>query len=362
MAGTIWIPEAEQLTPNPSGGSGTMDGKGGPRATAHVTVSNPGSFNAMDDVLTGKAAESHVLYDMSGDRLGQYFPLNKSARALMGGNGTQTGISHNKHGLVNIQIEICWDPADGDLTLDPRWAADRPNWQAFLRAVRSWGIEDRFIYRTARTSSDRVNVERSVNTWLSDAGGGCWWGHCHYDELESHWDPGPLNEARFFGGADMALTADDIKRLWNFDGVLTRWSTADDATNPTWGVVGFLGYLGQWVVQARDAAVANGKALTALAALLKDVHDDLNAEQLFALIKDIHEDVGAVRLLAEHTLAQAQQNGEKITALNAATAEAIEAGVRAGLQSMIDSVENDTTLVVKTGPTDLPAGLTDGKA
>src|SRR5512139_1563589 len=65
--GIRFVPGAERLTPR--GSSNTMDGKGGPRATCHATVSKPGSFEAMHDVLVGKKSESHVLYDMKGDRL-----------------------------------------------------------------------------------------------------------------------------------------------------------------------------------------------------------------------------------------------------------------------------------------------------
>jgi hypothetical protein len=346
--GEVWIPEAEDL--KAVGTSGTMDGIGGPRATAHVTVSKPGSFDDMHRVLTGKSSEPHVLYDMAGDRLGQYFGLDRSSRALMGGQGTSTGISHNKRGTVNIQVEICWDPTVGDLTAHSLWAQPRPNWEAFLRAVRSWGVADRFIFRTALTAADRATVERSVATWLGDAGGGCWWGHCHYDELESHWDPGPLNEARFFGTEqDMALTADDIKKLWNADVVPTRWSSTDDATNPTWGVAGFFGYLGQWVLQGRDAATANGKALGALNSALAAVAADAHAG----------------RIAAEQALATAQQVAAAVKALDAQHGTEITAAVEAGLHNIIAGA---TTLLETDQPAQpvgtaqkgpLKAGLTD---
>lgn len=343
MAGTIWIPEAEDL--RAVGSSNTMDGLGGPRATAHVTVSNPGSFDAMHGVLTNKKSEPHVLYDMKGDRLGQYFALDRSARALMGGDGSPYPIGHNRHGLVNIQVEICWDPADGDLTLHDLWAQDRPNWQAFLRAVRSWGIDDRFIYRTARSSGDKAAVERSVATWWGSSGGGCWWGHCHYDEAETHWDPGPLDVARFFGGDTMALTTDDLKKIWNFDVIPTRWSTTDDATNPTWGVAGFFGYLGTWVLTARDNTAAIIKTLAAHGTTLAA----------------IAADTAAARKAAEQAVAGVADLKATVAAMQGADAAAIEAAVEAGLQKMIDSVTNTTVLTVDGGSPaeepERPAGL-----
>lgn len=192
MAGEVWIKEAEDL--NPSGGHGTMSGQGGPRCTLHCTVSNPGSFNAMDDVLTDKQAEPHLLYDYKTDRLGQYFPLNTSARALMSGSHS---VSHNKMGTVNIQIEVCAQPVDW--TADDDWHPG-PNFAAMIRAVRSWDIRDEFVYRLAKSGGD--NVRRSWDTFDSTStGGNRWWGHCHIPSPESHWDPGPLNLSKFFGAA-----------------------------------------------------------------------------------------------------------------------------------------------------------------
>jgi len=148
----------------------------------------------MVDVLRGNTSESHLLYDYKTDRLGQFFPLNKSARALMSGSHS---ISHNKMGSVNIQIEVCAQPVDW--TADDDWHPG-PNFRAMVRAIRSWGIADKFVYRTAKSSSD--NVRRSWDTFDSTStGGGLWWGHCHIPSPESHWDPGPVNLDRFFAAA-----------------------------------------------------------------------------------------------------------------------------------------------------------------
>lgn len=186
--GEVWIKEAEQLTP--VGSHNAMSGVGGPRATLHCTVSNPGSFDAMVRVLRSKSSESHLLYDPKTDRLGQFFPLNRAARALARGT---LAYSHNRVGSINIQIEVCAMPVG--------WTADwhpGPNFRAMMRAIRSWGIADEFIYRPAKTPADRANVVRPNNLLTSTAGGGKWWGHCHYGQGESHWDPGPINLAKFF--------------------------------------------------------------------------------------------------------------------------------------------------------------------
>lgn len=221
--GEVWIKEAEDL--NPSGSSGTMSGQGGPRCTLHCTVSNPGSFNAMHDVLTDKKAEPHLLYDYKTDRLGQYFPLDKSARALMSGSHS---VSHNKMGTVNIQVEVCAQPVDW--TADDDWHPG-PNFRAMVRAIRSWGIRDQFVYRLAKSGSD--SVRRSWDTFDSTStGGNLWWGHCHVPSPESHWDPGPLNLTKFFAAAgedtdmpqpyflvrksdaDFVYVADTMTRRW----------------------------------------------------------------------------------------------------------------------------------------------------
>ena len=191
-----WIAEAEDL--RPSGTSGTMSGKGGPRATLHCTVSSPTQFNDMHRVLIGKQAEPHLLYSFAEDRLGQYFPLDRSARALMGSTRTPSGISHNRVGTVNIQIEVVG--TTDDWTARPDWRPG-PKFRAMMAAIASWGIRPEFIYRPATSSTDRANVVRSFATMTGDAGGWKWWGHCHYPDGESHWDPGRVNVSRFFAAA-----------------------------------------------------------------------------------------------------------------------------------------------------------------
>lgn len=106
-------------------------------------------------------------------------------------------MSHNKMGTVNIQVEVCAQPVDW--TADDDWNPG-PNFRAMIRAVRSWGIADRFVYRLAKSGSD--SVRRSWDTFdSSSTGGAMWWGHCHVPSPESHWDPGPLNLDRFFAAA-----------------------------------------------------------------------------------------------------------------------------------------------------------------
>jgi hypothetical protein len=201
MAGVRFVPEAEDLTP--SGSSNTMFGTGGPRATLHCTVSHTTQFEDMHRVLTDGAREPHLLYSFADDRLGQYFALDRSARALLG--PPDVPVSHNRSGTVNIQIEVV--ARTDDWTRRDDWRPG-PNFKAMLRAIRSWGIDNRLVFRFAQNSGDRPNVARPASMLSSDAGGGCWWGHCHYprpsDPSKVHWDPGRVDMARFFAAADQS--------------------------------------------------------------------------------------------------------------------------------------------------------------
>jgi hypothetical protein len=95
-----------------------------------------------------------------------------------------------------------------------------------MAAIASWGIRPEFIYRPATSSTDRANVVRSFATMTGDAGGWKWWGHCHYPDGESHWDPGRVNLSRFFAAAyggtvtpppieedDMPYSPEQIKQM-----------------------------------------------------------------------------------------------------------------------------------------------------
>ena len=242
--GEAWIKEAEDL--KAAGESGVMDG-GTPRVTLHVTVSKPGSFDAMHGVLTRAKAEPHVLYDPATDRMGQYFALNRSARALKNDGTHRT----NGHGSVNIQVEVCAMP-DGFTT---GWTPG-PNWLALLRAIRSWGVPDMWpAGRLSATGSD--NVDRS---WTSYSKAG-WFGHCNVPGND-HWDPGPINQAAVFAAATLAPQEDDMpapKDLWDYR--ITGPDGKFSATAAAW-----LSYANDKAGQAaRDAgaALAVVKALAA---------------------------------------------------------------------------------------------------
>ena len=197
--GERWIAEAEDLTA--AGTSGTMDG-GTPRVTWHVTVSPSGGsmFDAMHRVLTQNKSEPHILYDPLTDRLGQYFPLDRSARALANDGTRRT----NGHGNVNIQIEVVAQP-DGFT----RYWKPGPNYRALLRAIRSWDIPD--VWPAGRLS--KSYADRVTRTWEAYSKAGHF-GHCHVPGND-HWDPGPIDPRALFLPATseedelMAITVKD---------------------------------------------------------------------------------------------------------------------------------------------------------
>ena len=220
--GEVWIKEAEDL--KPVGNSNPMSGIGGPRATLHCTVSNPGSFDAMHRVLTSKSSESHLLYDPKTDRLGQYFPLDRAARALARGT---LAYSHNRVGSINIQIEVCAMPVDW--TAGANWNPG-PNFRAMMRAIRSWGIEPVQVAPFAQTSGE--NRRQSWATFSTTAGGGKWWGHCHIPDGESHWDPGRVNWSRFIAAAGYTTTTEEDDMFSDTDRARLK-ALLDDADGQT---------------------------------------------------------------------------------------------------------------------------------
>jgi LysM domain-containing protein len=199
-----WTQEAEDLLA--VGSSGTPAG-GPAKAVLHVTVSPSGGdfFSAMHRTLTEKKAEPHYLYDPVTDRLGQYFALDRSARALRRGVGAR---SVNKDGSRVIQVEVVAQATD---PFTAHWRPG-PNFRAMMRDIRANGVPDRFIARPARSAADAMTLRVSYDRYSAWSG---WVGHCHVpgqndpgkDPRSGHWDPGAIDTAAFFAGAPHAAPA-----------------------------------------------------------------------------------------------------------------------------------------------------------
>jgi hypothetical protein len=191
MTGTIWIPEAERLGDGSIGGAmDTPDRK--PRVTWHTTESGDGNaaFDAVARYLIAETYEPHILYDPRTDRLGQFGPLNQSARALQNWGDVRT----NRTGLVNIQIEVL---AHAATAFTGYWKPG-PNFRALMKAIRSWGVPDVFPLPLATSASFCV---RTASVWLAEAGH---YGHCNTPG-NSHWDPGHLDTVKLFAAAPVAV-------------------------------------------------------------------------------------------------------------------------------------------------------------
>jgi peptidoglycan hydrolase-like protein with peptidoglycan-binding domain len=161
------------------------------RVVWHTTESGAGNaaFNSVGKYLTSIGAEPHFLYDPTTDRLGQYGPLDQSARALKNDGNTRT----NRTGRACIQIEVLGRAAT---PFTGYWRPGK-NFKALMSAIRSWGIPDEFPLPLAKTASA---TKRDRSVWLAKGGH---YGHCNVPGND-HWDPGAINTAALFAAAPKA--------------------------------------------------------------------------------------------------------------------------------------------------------------
>ncbi|MFB7479564.1 peptidoglycan-binding protein [Streptomyces anulatus] len=193
--GEIWIKEAERLGDGSIGGA--MDSPGAPaRVVWHTTESGHGntSFVNVGAYLVRVGAEPHILYDPTTDRLGQYGPLNQSARALKNDGGTRT----NRTGRVCIQVEVL---ARAATPFTGYWKPG-PNFKALMRAIRSWDVPDTWpAGALAKVYADK-NASRNRTTWATKGGH---YGHSNVPGND-HWDPGNIDRATILKAAPRGAT------------------------------------------------------------------------------------------------------------------------------------------------------------
>lgn len=177
--GTVWIPGAVRLGDGAIGGA--MDSPElPPRVVWHTTESGAGNaaFDAVGAYLIKQGSEPHLLYDPTTDRLGQFGPLDRSARALRNDGDSRT----NRTGRVCVQIEVL---ARAATPFTGYWKPG-PHFAALMAAVRSWGVPDVWAGRT-----------RSRSDWRGKGGH---FGHVHVPGND-HWDPGAITPAALFAAA-----------------------------------------------------------------------------------------------------------------------------------------------------------------
>jgi peptidoglycan hydrolase-like protein with peptidoglycan-binding domain len=186
---TIWIEKAQRLGDGSIGGA--MDHPSAPaRVVWHTTESGTGddAFRAVAAHLIRVSAEPHLLYDPTTDRLGQFGPLDKSARALKNDGSTRT----NRVGKACIQIEVLGRAAK---PFTATWKPG-PNFKVMMAAIRSWKIPDTFpAGRLATSGADATNRPRTV--WMTKGGH---YGHANIPGND-HWDPGNIDKSALFEAA-----------------------------------------------------------------------------------------------------------------------------------------------------------------
>jgi hypothetical protein len=192
---TVWISGAERLGDGSIGGA--MDKPDAPaRVVWHTTESGHGdaSFNSVAKYLIEKASEPHILYDPVTDRIGQYGPLNESARALKNDGSTRT----NRVGKACIQIEVL---AKAGEPFTAYWKPG-PNFKKLMAAIRSWGVPDVFPMGALADKYGDTDAKRARDVWLTKGGH---YGHCNIPGND-HWDPGLIDTKALFAAAPKAST------------------------------------------------------------------------------------------------------------------------------------------------------------
>jgi hypothetical protein len=162
-----------------------------PRAVWHTTESGAGdgAFSAVARVLIANGDEPHILYDPTTDRIGQFGPLNESARALKNDGATRT----NRVGAVCIQIEVL---ARAGTPFTGYWKPGK-NFRALMAAIRSWGVPDVWPMGALADHYGDPDAKRTREVWLTKGGH---YGHCNIPGND-HWDPGAIDRAAFFKAA-----------------------------------------------------------------------------------------------------------------------------------------------------------------
>lgn len=179
--GVVYIQGAERFGDGVIGGA--MDG-GKPRSTQHTVECPPGRgyFLSMGAYLVRVATEPQVLYDPQSDSLGQFGPLNQSARALRNAGSTRT----NRTGTVNIQVEVCGRASqpwtDG---FDP---AKKPNYLKLIAAIDSWSVPRDWPAGPPQAYPGDHD-DRDMWTWINRGG---YFGHSQVPGND-HGDPGAID-------------------------------------------------------------------------------------------------------------------------------------------------------------------------
>lgn len=184
----LWMPGAERLTPSSPGGTPLQ--KGAPRVVWHTTESPQGdvAFKGVHGWLTKQGTEPTLLWDPSNGRIGQYFPANRSGRALANDGTDRT----NRTGSITIQIEVMGRASAAPLKNGPTVGLDKIlAWLDSLGIERTWpaGLPP-------APSKENYGIKspyRKRDIWRTKGGH---YGHVHVPN-NTHNDPGQVDPAKF---------------------------------------------------------------------------------------------------------------------------------------------------------------------
>jgi hypothetical protein len=237
---------------------------GGDQMESNVCVWHTTEGRVLPDYNGGAVAPNlTVAPDMSAKALRwyQHFDIDRSSRALVNLSG---GVETNTANVVQVELVGTCDPKTRDLWISqgragefiywpdaPDWAlqglADFVNW---LHDNHDIKIESKVTWKAYPGSYGTNNGVR-----LSGAEWNGFYGHLGHEHVTEnlHGDPGDLKFARIIQlalGGDMALSADDIKKIFTTDDIVRSPDDATD-TNKFWTLAS---YLRETFLQARSAA------------------------------------------------------------------------------------------------------------
>ncbi len=220
--------------------------------------------------------------DMSAKRLRwyQHYDIDRSARALV---NTAGGVETNTNNACQIELVGTCDPHTRDTWNSQGRAGEFIHWPD----APDWALQGVADFVNWLHTNHNVAI-RSTVTWkaypgsygtnngvrLSGAEWNAYYGHLGHEHVTEnlHGDPGDMDFARVIqlalgGTEDMALTTDDIKKIFGTDEILPSPDNATD-TNKFWTLAS---YQRETYLRARSAQAAGDAATAAAKAVLAEV-------------------------------------------------------------------------------------------
>lgn len=194
----------------------------------------------------------------------QHFDIDRSSRALVDSPG---GASTNRGNAVQVELIGTCDPATMNRWISqgrrqnvdfifwpqaPDWAlAEVAKFVTWLHENHGVQIKSTVTWRAYPSSYGNSPVRMSVSQWNAYYGH---LGHQHVPEND-HGDPGNINFARIIehalgAGADVALTVEDVRTIFNTDGIIESPNEGDENTH--WALASFVR---NTYIEARQAKI-----------------------------------------------------------------------------------------------------------